>query len=91
MDEANVIILASPVYVYHATGAMKAFLDHYGYRLFFWGVAKRYKYGVGVAAVDWNGVSEQKKKKIDKVTSRIAKKIGGIHSERIKSERIQTL
>lgn len=32
MDEADVIILASPVYVYHATGAMKAFLDHYGYR-----------------------------------------------------------
>ena len=25
MDEADVIILASPVYVYHATGAMKAF------------------------------------------------------------------
>lgn len=32
MDEADVIIFASPVYVYHATGAMKAFLDHYGYR-----------------------------------------------------------
>ncbi len=32
LDEADVIILASPVYVYHATGAMKAFLDHYGYR-----------------------------------------------------------
>ncbi len=32
MDEADVIILASPVYVYHSTGAMKAFLDHYGYR-----------------------------------------------------------
>ena len=32
MDEADVIILASPVYVYHATGQMKAFLDHYGYR-----------------------------------------------------------
>lgn len=32
MDNADVIILASPVYVYHATGAMKAFLDHYGYR-----------------------------------------------------------
>lgn len=32
MDEADVIILASPVYVFHATGAMKAFLDHYGYR-----------------------------------------------------------
>ncbi len=32
IDEADVIILASPVYVYHCTGAMKAFLDHYGYR-----------------------------------------------------------
>lgn len=111
IDEADVIILASPVYVYHTTGAMKAFLDHYGYRwmvhspeetmfkkqgvcistaagagmkstnkdmkdsLFFWGVAKTYSIGVGVAAVDWNGVSEKKKKTIDKATSRIAKKI----------------
>ena len=32
IDRADVIILASPVYVYHATGAMKAWLDHYGYR-----------------------------------------------------------
>ena len=32
IDSADVIILASPVYVYHATGAMKALLDHYGYR-----------------------------------------------------------
>lgn len=32
IDAADVIILASPVYVYHATGAMKSFLDHYGYR-----------------------------------------------------------
>lgn len=32
MDEADVIILASPVYVYHVTGPMKAFLDHYGWR-----------------------------------------------------------
>ncbi len=32
MDSADVIIFASPVYVYHCTGAMKAFLDHYGYR-----------------------------------------------------------
>ena len=32
MDEADIIILTSPVYVMHATGAMKAFLDHYGYR-----------------------------------------------------------
>ena len=32
MDDSDVIILTSPVYVMHATGAMKAFLDHYGYR-----------------------------------------------------------
>ena len=32
MDEADVLIFASPVYVYHVTGAMKAFLDHFGYR-----------------------------------------------------------
>ena len=32
LDSADVLILASPVYVYHATGAMKAFLDHYGWR-----------------------------------------------------------
>jgi len=32
VDEADVIILTSPVYVYHCTGAMKAWLDHYGWR-----------------------------------------------------------
>lgn len=32
IDEADVLIFASPVYVYHATGAMKALLDHYGWR-----------------------------------------------------------
>lgn len=32
MDEADLLIFTSPVYVYHATGSMKAFLDHYGYR-----------------------------------------------------------
>ncbi|MCH5260325.1 MAG: NAD(P)H-dependent oxidoreductase [Lachnospiraceae bacterium] len=111
MDAADVIILASPVYVYHATGAMKVFLDHYGYRwmvhspegsmfrkqgvciataagagvkstlkdmadsLFFWGVARIYQYGLGVAATDWDGVSAKKKAAIDKKTTAIAKKI----------------
>ena len=111
IDEADVIILASPVYVYHATGAMKAFLDHYGYRwmvhrpeekmfekqgvcistaagggmkstnkdmsysLFFWGVAKIYKFGLGVAAIDWNRVSEKKKQRIERETENIAKRI----------------
>ena len=32
VDEADIIILASPVYVYHSTGSMKAWLDHYGWR-----------------------------------------------------------
>lgn len=32
MDAADVLILTSPVYVYHASGSMKAFLDHYGWR-----------------------------------------------------------
>lgn len=111
LDAADVIILASPVYVYHATGAMKSFLDHYGYRwivhrpvesmfrkqavcistaagagmkstnkdmldsLFFWGVAKRYQYGVSIAATSWNGVSAKKRKAIEKATSRLAGKI----------------
>ncbi len=111
LDDADVIILASPVYVYHATGAMKSLLDHYGYRwmvhrpeekmfskqavcistaagagmkstnkdmadsTFFWGIAKTYKYGVGVAAVSWDCVSDKTKNKIDKKTTAIAGKI----------------
>ncbi len=111
MDEADVIVLASPVYVYHASGPMKAFLDHYGYRwmvhspeesmftkqavcvctaagagmrstlkdmadsLFFWGVARVYKYGIGIAAVDWQGVSEKKKAAINRKTTALAARI----------------
>ena len=111
IDEADVIILASPVYVYHATGPMKAFLDHYGWRwmvhrpdekmfrkqgvcistaagagtkstnkdmadsLFFWGVPKIYKFGIGVAATDWKGVNEKKKSIIEKKTDSIASKV----------------
>ena len=32
LDEADLIILDSPVYVFHASGGMKNLLDHYGYR-----------------------------------------------------------
>lgn len=32
ISQADLIILASPVYVYHVTGAMKSFLDHFGCR-----------------------------------------------------------
>lgn len=30
--EADLIVMTSPAYVYHATGAMKALLDHFAYR-----------------------------------------------------------
>lgn len=32
IDEADVLIFTSPVYVFHVTGQMKSLLDHYGYR-----------------------------------------------------------
>ena len=32
MLEADLLVFASPAYVFHATGAMKAMLDHFGYR-----------------------------------------------------------
>ena len=32
LDSADVLIFTTPVYVYHATGSMKAFLDHFAYR-----------------------------------------------------------
>ncbi|MCR5620305.1 MAG: NAD(P)H-dependent oxidoreductase [Treponema sp.] len=111
MDLADVIILASPVYVYHATGAMKAFLDHLGYRwmvhrpracmfkkqgvcvataagagmkstmqdmadsLYFWGIAKQYRLGFAVAAVNWDGVADKKKALISRKTDALARAI----------------
>ena len=32
MFEADLLVFTSPAYVFHATGAMKAMLDHFGYR-----------------------------------------------------------
>lgn len=32
MDSSDVLIFTSPVYVFHASGSMKALLDHYAYR-----------------------------------------------------------
>lgn len=32
MDNADLIVFTSPVYVLHTTGQMKTFLDHFGYR-----------------------------------------------------------
>ncbi len=111
IDEADVLIMASPVYVYHATGAMKALLDHYGWRwmvhrpeekmfskqavcistaagagmkstnrdmadsAFWWGVARVYTYGVAVAEISWERVAEQKKLRVEKKLSSLARKI----------------
>lgn len=111
IDAADVLILASPVYVFHATGAMKNLLDHYGWRwmahrpdaimfrkqgvciataagagmkstmkdmehsLFYWGVGQIEKLGMGVAAVDWNGVSAKKKAALEKKTAAIAARL----------------
>ena len=113
IDEADVLIMESPVYVYHATGSMKAFLDHYGYRwmihrpsetmfrkqavcistaagagmkstnkdmadsMFFWGVAKTYKYGVAVRAVSFDKVTPKIKAQIERKTDALAKRIKG--------------
>ena len=109
--EADIIILASPVYVFHQTGQMKALLDHYGYMwmahrpeermfkkigicistaagagmkstnkdmadsLFYWGVAKIYKYGFAIQAVNYDGIKEKKKLKIEKKINKIANKV----------------
>ncbi|MFQ9516609.1 MAG: flavodoxin family protein [Eubacterium sp.] len=111
LDKADVLIFTSPVYVYHCTGSMKAFLDHYGYRwmvhrpeesmfakqavciataagagmksaikdmadsMFFWGIAKVYKYGVAVREVSYENVSDKIKRKIDRKTTVLAQKI----------------
>ena len=111
LDDADVIILASPVYVYHATGAMKAFLDHYGYRwmvhrpeekmfrkqavcistaagagikstnkdmadsMFFWGVARTYRYGAAVRAVEWNQIYPKIKRRVERDTTSLARRI----------------
>lgn len=120
IDDADVLILASPVYVYHVAASMKALLDHYGYRwmvhrpdekmfhkqavcistaagggmkstnkdmadsMFFWGIAKVYKYGVAVREVFFDRVSDKIKARIEKRTTILARKIksnyGRVHS-----------
>lgn len=119
LDEADVIILASPVYVYHVTGPMKTLLDHYGWRwmihrpqesmftkqavclstaagagtrqtnrdlahsTFFWGVAKTYRYGANVRATSWQGVTPQRKARIQAdltaLARKIARRVGRVH------------
>lgn len=111
IDAADVVILTSPVYAMHATGAMKALLDHYAYRFmvhrpeekmfrkqavcistaagagmgstikdmadstYFWGIAKTYKLGIAVQETRWEEVKPRIKKKIERKTKALARKI----------------
>lgn len=111
MGNADLIILASPVYVLHVTGQMKTFLDHFAFQfmvhrpskamfsktalvittaagggikstikditmsLTHWGVGKIFTYGKAVAAIDWQGVSDKKKKQIKQDVDKLSVKI----------------
>ena len=57
-----------------AGGGMKSTTKDMADSTFFWGIAKTYKYGVGVAAVSWNTVDSKLKSRIDKKTTVLAKK-----------------
>ena len=58
-----------------AGGGMRSTLQDMMHSLFFWGTGRIYKYGPGVAAIKWEGVSAKKKAAIDRATSRLAGKI----------------
>ena len=111
MLEAELIILDSPVYVYHATGQMMSFLDHFGTwwlvhrprpemsgkqavaiataagggmksttkdmadSLEMWGIRKVYRLGVGVQAVNPEGIPKGIRKKIHRKTDALSQRI----------------
>ena len=118
IEKADLIVLASPVYVLRVTGQMKAFLDHFAFRfmvhrpneamfsktalvvttaagggmksairdmttsLTHWGVGRIFTYGRAVAATDWHGVKDGKKRQIerdvDRLSARIKKGYGNV-------------
>ena len=55
-------------------GAKKAVKD-VSNALFYWGIPCIYEYGICVQAMNWNGVSEKKKRKIEKDMERIAARL----------------
>ena len=80
IDNADVLILESPVYVMHATGAMKALLDHYGYRFMVHRPEEKMftKQAVCIstaAGAAWERVKDKKKQAYDKKLSALAEKI----------------
>ena len=72
IDHADVLILSSPVYVYHATGAMMDFLDHFGT---WWVVHRIEKICVGVQATKLDEIPAAIRKQIEKKTDRVAERI----------------
>ena len=43
--------------------------------LFFWGVARIYKYGTPVAATDWTQITDKKRREIERKTTAMAEQI----------------
>ncbi|MCR5460259.1 MAG: NAD(P)H-dependent oxidoreductase [Acetatifactor sp.] len=56
------------------SGAKKAVKD-VSNALFYWGIPRIYEYGICVQAMNWNGVREKKKRKIEKDTEWIAQRL----------------
>lgn len=64
------------VVVSTAAGAgVKSAMKDVADTLFYWGVPYIKQYGVAVQAMNWNGVSDQKKAKIEKDTTQLAKAV----------------
>ncbi|WP_334308193.1 flavin reductase, partial [Anaerosporobacter sp.] len=58
-----------------AGGGMKSTNKDMAHSMFFWGVAKVYKYGVAVYSTSYKDVSDKVKGKIDRKTTALAKQI----------------
>ena len=56
------------------TGAKKAVKDITN-ALFYWGISYILPYGISIQAMNWDGIKEKKKQKIEKDTTKIANKI----------------
>lgn len=50
--------------------------------LFYMGVPSITKYGIAVQAMNWNGIKASKKEKIDKDTTRLARKLSVIKKQK---------
>lgn len=127
IEKADLVIFASPVYVFHVSGQMKTLLDHFGFQwmvhrpnktmfskmalvistaagrgmkstnkdivdsLTFWGIGKIFTYGKAVAALNWQGVSEKKKVKIEKDVAKLSAKILNRHDNVKPSLKVKVL